>query len=83
MKTYVQTNDHMPLMPVVDAVVVGPDPSLGLHEPALVLRTYKQAHAGSKLVKARRRSSDRGRSAIMANKFAKRMDGMPIERGEL
>ncbi len=73
MKTYIQINDVMQLMPVMDAVVVGPDPALGLHEPALVLRTYKQVHAGSKLVKARRRSSVRGRSAIMANKFAKQI----------
>ncbi len=83
MKTYVQTNDVMQLMPVVDAVVVGPDPALGIHEPVLVLRTYKPAQAGKRLVKARKRSSVRGRAAVMANKFARSLDELPIARGEL
>lgn len=83
MKTYIQCNDNMPLMPVLDAVIMKKDPTIGLDEPALVLRTYVQDRPIKKLVKARRRSSERGRGSIMANKFAKRMDAMPIERGGL
>lgn len=74
MKTYIQCNDNMPLMPVVDAVIMKKDPTIGLHEPVLVLRTYVQDRPTKKLVKARRRSSVRGRGSIMANKFAKQFE---------
>lgn len=83
MKTYIQCNDNMPLMPVLDAVIMKKDPTIGLHEPVLVLRTYVQDRPIKKLVKARRRSSVRGRGSIMANKFVRSLEELPVERGEL
>ena len=83
MKTYVQINDVLQLMPVVDAAIIGPDHSLGIHEPVLVLRTYHASKPMTKMIAKRKKAVRKGRAAILANKFVRRMDAIPIERGEL